>query len=187
VSFKVANLDSIWNNAPILAEALQSLRDGIDTIGQKLSVNPQGPTIAPTPPQALNVVASGGITHVTITDNSPRTRHVNYFVEYDTSPNFSNAHPLHLGIGRSARIPTFMGPTPIYVRAYAMYPDGPRSTLIYHGSPISPTPILDGAPTVGPSLPPTPGSGTSTHAGYGYGRDKFVSPPRTPGKPPKVY
>lgn len=187
MSFKVANLDHLWNTAPLTAEAVESLRDGIDTLGQKLNVNPQGPTVAPTPPSALNVVAQNGITHVTLTDNNPRTRQVHYFVEYDTSPNFSNAHTLSLHIGRSVRIPTFLGTTPFYVRAYSQYPDGGRSNIIYKGTAQRPTAILDGASVTGPPLPKTPGSGTSKGPGHGFGQEKFISQPKTPGKPPKTY
>lgn len=187
MSFKVANLDHFWNNFPLFAEALESLRAGIDTLGQKMNVNPQGQTLPPAPPSALNVVAQNGITHVTLTDNNPRTRQVHYFVEYDTNPNFSNAHTVSLHIGRSARIPTFMGSTPFYVRAYSMYPDGGRSNIIYKGTAQRPVAILDGAAAVGPPLPKTPGSGTSKVPGHGFGQEKFISGPNTPGKPPKTY
>lgn len=187
MSFKVPNIDLIWNRDPLLAEALHALREGIDTLGTKLSVNPQGHTIAPAPPTSINVSAAGGVTHVTLTDNNPRTRNVHYFVEYADSPNFTNAHTEHLGVSRSRRIPTFMGSSPLYIRAYAMYPDGQRSDLLYHGTPQAPTPILDGAATNGPKLPASPGSGTSPVPGHGFGQDKFISPPQTPGKPPKTY
>jgi hypothetical protein len=188
MSFKIPNLDHFWEHSPLLAEALQSLRDGVDSLGQKLSVNPQGETNAPEPPSAINVAAAGGVTHITLTDKNPRTRQVHYFVEYDTDPNFTNAHTEHLGVARTRRIPTFMGADkPLYVRAYAQYPDGRRSSIIYHGSPHDPTPINDGAVTNGPALPPTTGSGTAQSPGYGFGHDKFVSPPLTPGKPPKTY
>lgn len=187
MSLKIANLDHVWNTSPLLAEALESLRDGIDTLGQKINMNPQGSTIAPSPPSALNIVASNGITHVTLTDRNPRTRQVHYFVEYDTNANFSNAHTISLHIGRSARIPTFFGTTPFYVRAYAMYPDGGRSSILYHGTAQRPVAILDGAATAGPPLPTTPGSGTSITPGHGFGQDHFVSSPKTPGRAPKTY
>jgi hypothetical protein len=149
VSFKVPNLDHIWANNPLFAEALESLRNGIDTMGQKLSVNPQGPTIAPSPPSAINVSAASGITHVSLQDSNPRTRNVHYFVEYDTNPNFSNAQTIHLGAARQVRVPTFLGTT--YWRAYSQYADSPRSSIVYHGTTTAPTAVSDGAAGAGSS------------------------------------
>lgn len=142
--FKVPNIDTIWNHNPIVAEALQSLRDGIETMGQKLSVNPQGPTNAPAPPSAINITAAGGITHVALEDNNPRTRNVHYFVEYDTNPNFTNAQTIHLGTARQTRVPTFLGGS-TYWRAYSQYPDSPRSDIKYYGTPENPSAVSDGA------------------------------------------
>jgi hypothetical protein len=43
------------------------------------------------------------------------------------------------------------------------------------------------APSTGPSLPQSTGSGTAKTGGYGFGHEKFISSPKTPGKPPKTY
>jgi hypothetical protein len=187
MAFKIPNLDLLWNNNPLLAEALQAVRDGIDQLGTKLSINPQGPTIAPAAPSALNVIAANGISHVTLTDNNPRTRQVHYFVEWDTSPSF-NVSPQthHLGVGRQIRVPTAIG-GPVYWRAYSMYPDGQRSPIVYHGSPTAPLGVNDGAISIGPAPPRSTGSGTSPRAGQGFGTEHFISSPTAPGKPPKTF
>lgn len=189
MALKIPNLDWIKNHEQfyMIGEALQALANNDEQIGQKLSVNPQGNTVAPTPHANITVAAQGGITHVALTDTSARTRQVHNFVEWDTNNNFSNAQTISLHVGRQVRIPTFMGTTPVYVRSYAQYPDGTRSSHTYYGSPTNPTPIFDGAATHGPVPPPTTGSGTSNTPGEGFGKEKFVSPPGLPGQAPKVF
>lgn len=150
-------------------------------------MNPQGGTKPPSPHNQVSVVAQGGITHVSLTDNNPRTSHVHNFVEWSHDRNFGDAQTIHLGVGRQVRIPTFMGGTPIYVRSFAQYPDGPRSEFTYHGSMQNPLPILDGAAVVGPHPPASTGSGTSSTPGNGFGREPFVSSPKNPGHPPQIF
>jgi hypothetical protein len=172
----------------MIGEAIEALKNGIEQLGQKTSVNPQGNTVAPAPHNDIKVTSGQGIVHVALTDTSPRTRNVHNFVEWATTPNFSDAQTEHLGVGRQVRIPTFLGDkTPVYVRSYAMYSDGSRSSHTYYGSPTNPTPIKDGSAVVGPMPPPPTGSGTSGVPGEGFGAEKFVAEKTNPGKAPKVF
>jgi hypothetical protein len=178
-----------------------------NNMGQKLSVNPQGKTQVPPSHVALNVVAQNGICHVTVDNgNNPRTRALHNWVEYDTDPNFSSGTTQveHLAQGNQRRIPTMLG-QPIYFRSYTMYADGEQqsaykyasvtndggtSSLTYLQS-TSPTPPANTQIVTtgvnGPPLPKATGSGTSPTAGRGFGIEKFVSNPTTPGKPPQVF
>jgi hypothetical protein len=187
---KVVNLDQIKNDHRYTAigEALDSLKTGVENMGQQLAVNPQGTTNAPAPPNAINVTAnSSGIHRISLTDNNPRTRQVNYFVDFDTDPQFGNAQTEHLGVQRQRSIPQSMGKTPVFYRGYCSYPSGGRSPFIYFGTSSKPTPVVDGATVVGPDFHPTTGSGTSSTGGYGFGQEQFVSSPNQPGKPPSIY
>lgn len=201
---KLPNMDQITAWSPLLAECIQSIGGAIDTLGQKSSFNPQGGTVKPTPPSAINVTASpSGIHRVSITDNSPRTRAANNFVEHSIDPNFGpdSVQVEHLGVARQRSIPQSMGTTPVYYRAYTAYPDGARSDIIYFGGATNPTGVVDNAPSsvvtdvtgpvtaslLGPPHHPSTGSGTSSTGGYGFGRESFVSAPAAPGKSPKIF
>jgi hypothetical protein len=189
MALKIANLDWLLND-PMLhlaGEAIQSVSQALENLSTKLSINSQGDTRPPAPHSAVNVVAKGGVTHVSLMDNNPRTSQVHNFVEWDTDRNFSNAQPIHLGPTRQVRIPTFMGVTPVYVRSYTQHSDGQRSEFSYHGTKQNPTPIIDGATIPGPTPPPTTGSGTSPVAGHGFGVEPFVSSPTNPGKRPSIF
>lgn len=200
---RIPNLDDIKARDPLLGEALETLADLHDNMGQKLSVNPQGKTLTPPPHVALNVVAANGVLHATVDNGAnPRTRQLHNFIDYDTNSNFSNAQTESLHVGTQRRIPTMLGTT-IFLRSYTMYPDGEQqsaykyaqvhdglATQTYLQS-TTPTPPA-GTQTVstalpGPALPATTGSGTSPVPGRGFGVEKFVAQTNTPGKPPKVF
>jgi hypothetical protein len=187
---RIPNLDSIKNNpaTTLIGEALEALTNGLETVGVKAAMNPQGNTNAPAPPSATAVTANAsGIHRISITDNSPRTRQVHYFHEWDTDPAFGNPQTAHLGVARQVSIPIAMGSTPVYHRVYCQYPDGDRSPIVYLGSSSNPTGVVDGSPTPGPVAHPTTGSGTASGGGHGFGREAFVSSPSQPGKPPKIW
>ncbi len=195
---RIPNLDEIKARDPLLGEALETLADLHDNLGQKLSVNPQGKTLTPPAHVNLHVTAQNGVLHTTVDNgNNPRTRNLHNFVEWDTNPNFTNAQVEALHVGTQRRIPTFLG-AKVYLRSYTMYPDGEQQ------SPYQYAEIHDNAPTfvtsatgtgvttttskvIGPAPPPTRGSGTSPVPGQGFGVEHFVADATTPGKPPKVF
>ena len=200
---RIPNLDHIKARDPLLGEALETLADLHDNMGQKLSVNPQGKTAVPPSHVALNVTAANGVVHATVDNGSnPRTRNLHNFLEWDTDPNFTNAQVEHLHVGTQRRIPTMLGTT-VYMRSYTMYADGQQQSpykyaQIHDGlqsqtylQSTNPTPP-SGTQTVtvslpGPNLPRSTGSGTSPTPGQGFGIEQFVSEATTPGKPPKVF
>ena len=145
---KIASLDYVKKQYPLIGEALESINNVLDTAQQKLSVNFQGATGVPAPHSAINVTAANGIVHVSVANgNNPRTRNLSNFVEYSSDPAFgenSDVQVEHLGVGTQRRIATFVGATPLYFRSYCQYPDGTRSKVIYHGTQTAPTAVLDG-------------------------------------------
>ena|SRR5579862_6411723 len=190
MALKIPNLDKLTQDNPLLGEALQSLMNGIEQTGTKLSVNPQGNTNPPAAPTGISVTANAsGIHRVSISDNSPRTRNVHYFVEHSTDRHFSasSVQVEHLGPVRQRSLAQSMGTTPVYYRAYAQYLDGPRSDYVYFGSSTNPTGVQDGATTVGPAFHASTGSGTASGGGEGFGTEKYVANPAAPGRPPKVF
>lgn len=185
---KIPNLDWVKSWNPLLGETIEALVSHIENTAQKTSINPQGNTVAPAAPSAIKVTANAsGIHRVSWTDSNPRTRHVNYFHEWDTDPGFSNPQSSHVGVGRQISIPIAMGTKAVYHRVSAQYPDGPRSSWVYFGSPTNPTGVVDGATVAGPPAHTSTGSGTSTTGGQGFGIEKYVSSQSLPGQPPKVF
>ncbi len=187
---KIANLDKITQDHPLVGEAFQSLVQIIQNLSEKLSIDPQGNTLAPPAPQSINVTAnSTGIHRVSIVDNNPRTRNLEYFHEYSLHPDFreGSVQTEHLGVQRQNSVNIAMGQQPIYHRVYSQYRDGPKSDFVYFGSSTNPTGVVDGAAVTGPDLHPSTGSGTASTGGQGFGTEKYVSSEAAPGRPPKVF
>jgi hypothetical protein len=185
---KIPNLDWVKSWNPLLGEAIDALALHIDNIAQKAGVNPQGSVVAPTPPSSINVTANAsGIHRVSWTDNSPRTRNLQYVHEWDTSSTFANGQPTVTSGHRQLSIAISGGTQPVYHRVCSQYPDGSRSPWVYFGSPTNPTGVVDSATVAGPPAHPTTGCGTSSTAGHGLGQEKFVSSPAAPGIPPKTF
>jgi hypothetical protein len=171
MAIKVRNLPAIQVQDPKLAEALNDLKSAIDGVALRANVNPQGDVTAPPDVSQLTVVASGGIYDIRIFDASQVSRGINYFVEYSTTPSFTNAIPIHLGASRNAR--QFLGNLTLYFRAYSQYIGSAPSNPIYFGSASAPTPVVGGGAITGPTPQPSTGSGTASsqgnESGQGFG------------------
>lgn len=164
-----------------LAIMFQQMQDGINQTATAVGVDANGHVSAPNPPSAINVKAANGLAHVTITDNSQRSRGLNYFVEASTDTSFSpqNTHIEHLGAGRSR----FMSlpakndsgdAQPWYFRAYSMnLGSNQRSAHQVFGGSATPTPVSVGGTT---QLTPLQGvgSGTTINSGEGYGTSQLA-------------
>src|SRR4029077_7241611 len=105
----------------------QQIQDSVNQIGTATGVDSNSHIEAPSPPQNINVKAANGLAHVTITDNSQRSRSLNYFLEHDTNPAFPAPHIVHLVASREAFLPLpakddHGNPQKWYFRAYSMYP-----------------------------------------------------------------
>ena len=98
---QIPNLDYIRGKDQKLADALIAIRDGINSTGQQLGVDASGELPPPHPVQQINASESGGTVYGSITDNSPVFRPINYFVEWDTNPNFPAPRIVHLGPSRT--------------------------------------------------------------------------------------
>lgn len=92
------------------------------------------------------LTAPGEILHFVHTHNSPIQRGIRYITEIDTSPSFTNAHPVDTGSSRSGflTLPTKNGSGTTqnyYMRVVAQLPGSAPSTPTVFGGLQSPTPI----------------------------------------------
>ena len=129
-----------------------------------LSIQTNGSLVGPQnspPPQvnAVNVMASGGVAHVQITDNNSNLyRGITYHVQYATDAGFTNPCNGPSGPSRDIRIP--VGNQPLYYRAFSDYPTSGASAPVHYGGS---TPLAVAATgTDAPPIPPGQGSGTGT-------------------------
>ena len=128
------------------------------TTEQQTNVNAQGQPQPPPQVNGLNVQGQNGHFSVAITDNNPIYRGIQYYVEHDTSPNFSNPTTVHIGDSRNANL--FLGSGTRYWRAYSAYASSAPSAPVYHGSSVNPTAVDAGGSIGGPASIPSQGSGT---------------------------
>ena len=174
-------LSQIENENPKLGQYLrQYLVPAITTTAKNAAVSPIGSVAAPDAPSAVNVAAFGEMVHVSVQDNSPLNRGVNYFTEIGVDdPHFTQPIVFHHGTSRTP--PPFPLPTNVsgggspvahkyYIRSYSQYPGGPPSapTAYNNGAAVT----LAGS-TVGTPLPSTgsgTASGTGTQGGQGFGK-----------------
>lgn len=173
-------LKEIRNRDPHLGMLLDNLIDGIDGVANHLGVDPTGRSEPPPPLQAINVSVGDNMMHVTLTDNLPVKKNVNYFVEYATNPSFANAHVEHLGASRGRVIPlpaltSGSVQQTYYARAYSQYlGSNAQSKHAVFGGQYTPTPIQPTG-TAKLDLLPSTGSGTAksdgSQPGQGFGTD----------------
>jgi hypothetical protein len=166
VSFQVDNLqwlrkltpENLQNLGPRLYKALQSVQVGVRNIEQQTNADANLHPAAPPPIDALNVSASNGIFHASITHNQPIYRGVRYHLEYADNPNFTNPFPISMGESREWR--GALGNLNLHFRGAASYGISPPTEWTYHGSSTSPT-VVAGGGVSGPELPSqSQGSGT---------------------------
>jgi hypothetical protein len=164
----IQNIEKIRQENPLLAEALESIANEVAHVADQTTATIGGSTAAPPAPTSVNVVASGGIHDIAITDRNPVNRGINYFVEYSDSPSFVAPRVIDLGASRNHR--TALGNQTLYFRAYSAYPTSPRSAAVYHGgSASSPAAVIGGGSATGPAPQASQGSGTTNGANGGDG------------------
>jgi hypothetical protein len=148
----------------------------------------------PDPPQAIGVSSGSDHIHVTLTDNSSRTRALHYFVEWSANdPSFLQPNIEHLGVSRQRvlALPAMdehAAQISYYVRAYSGYPGSATSSAKQTlGGAATPTAIkLTGTSTL--ALLPSTGSGTASSTGMepggGYGTAQYSQiRPNAPKQP----
>ncbi|MGH9591655.1 MAG: hypothetical protein ACRD5L_01090, partial [Bryobacteraceae bacterium] len=97
-------LKHVESSDPRLADSLRRIVDAVNNLAIGTGVDPAGATQSPTPIAAISVHAADGIFDVALTDNSPLTRGISYFVESDTTPGFNQPHVYSLGPSRNMRV-----------------------------------------------------------------------------------
>lgn len=153
-----------------VAEAIDDLLKGHDNVAAQLATNPNGANVIPENIAQIQAKHLGnGLVDFSITDNSSVSRAIEYHVEYDTSPSFTNPRGLSLGPWRNGSVPMPNGI--YYVRAYSQYPAGgpPSKPISAQG-----TVVVSNSATL--PLLTSQGSGTGNpHAGGGFGSGKTIT------------
>lgn len=167
MSFQVDNLEwlrkmtadtGLKNFGPRIYRALLSVQSGVRNIEQQTNADSNLHPAAPPPIDALNVSASNGIFHASVTHNAQIYRGIRYHLEYSESPQFTNPFPISMGESREHR--AALGNLNLYFRGAASYGISPPTEWTYHGSQSSPAMVAGGG-NAGPSLPiQSQGSGT---------------------------
>lgn len=173
-----------------LADALVKIQASTNQLGGHLGVDSTGNVPPPAPVQKLEVQTDGqGLIDASITDHNALHRNIQYFLEYDTDPNFTKPKVKHLGAGRhhSVVLPdkdALGNPQQFYFRAYSQYlGGGPSKPIAFGGE--TPAPVAPGGAHQLTLLPST-GSGTAQTSGEegGSGLGKVLFRPATDVKRP---
>src|SRR4051812_18097168 len=99
---KIPNLPWIRQKDPRLYEALKAVQDQTTNIEKQGNFNATGHPAPPPPINGLKVTTGpAGEFQIAITDNGEVGRGINYWVEHDTSPNFTNPHIVDMGQSRN--------------------------------------------------------------------------------------
>lgn len=123
------NLTYIEQDDRLYAETFKAVQTSLGNQAQQAGTNPNGAPLVPASPGAIQVQASGGLVDVQITDKSPILRAIQYYVEVDTDPNFTNPRLVASGPGRNFLFTLPNGT--FYVQVLSQYPQGgpPSSPL----------------------------------------------------------
>jgi len=183
-------LAQIRNENPVLGNWMRRVGSALNRMALNAGVSPIGQLPAPPSIGALNIKASGETVHATIDDTAHTTTAREWFVEHDTSPNFTAPHVVHLGASRGGflNLPSKNDSgtaTPWYFRAYSQEPGSPPSPPVYFGG-LSPTAVtLTGSTQLTPLA--STGSGTAsplgTQGGWGRGKTPYRPAGSTTGRP----
>lgn len=169
-----------------LNTAFQRLVDGVNNLGNNVSVDPTGIMPAPSPIQSLTVKGDGnGTVHAVISDNNPIQKNIHYFVEYANEPNFLQPHVVHLGTSRTMNPITLPAmddngnAQQFFFRGYSQYPGSHPGPVIHFGG-TTPTAVNTGG-SVKLTLLSSTGSGTAQNSGQqsGSGFGKIQIRPQT--------
>jgi hypothetical protein len=168
----IKSLSIIKQNPATLrvGEALDDVATGTNNLAAQLSADPNGSDITPANVAQVQAQHLGnGLVDVAITDNSSLSRAINYYIEADTSPNFtSNPRGITTGPIRNGSLVLPNGT--YYVRAYSQYPaGGPPSKPVNAAQPI----VVTGSASL--PLLASQGSGTGNPGQGGQGAGKTIN------------
>lgn len=158
---------------PYLGETLRSVQTAINQHGKTVGVDPTGAFPAPQAPVSIAVSAQNGFFDVVLTDSNP-VRGTEYWLEWDTNPNFPAPRPIHLVGARNWY--GQLGNLTLYWRGAAQFFGSNLSPWTVYGG-ATPTAVVGGG-AAGPAPMPTSGSGS----GPGIGVNPF--PPVGVGRGP---
>jgi hypothetical protein len=172
---------SIPQHGARLYELFKQVMDQVTNLQQQVNGNPAGEPQPPPGITALKVSGANGHHSIAITDNSAIYRGIQYHLEHDTSPNFTNPQAITLGPSRNANL--FLGSGVRYWRAASSYGLSGPSPWVYYGSQAKPTGVDAGGSVGPPATLASQGSGTGA-AGVGLsGPGQMAFRPQN-GKPP---
>jgi hypothetical protein len=170
----VGELARIKSRDPYLYEVLTKIVLHVNTMQKQMGIAPSGQLPAPPAIGGISVTAANGWFDVAITDKGVVQPGIEYFVEWDTSSNFSNARVVPMQSSRNKLLN--LGNQTLYFRGYSQYKGSLVSQIVPFGSP--PTAVVGGGATAPPAPQPTQGSGTSQVPGRGFG----TPPNQIPGQ-----
>lgn len=134
-SLIIKSLATIKQNPALtrVGEAMDDFLKGHNNVAKQLATDPNGGEVVPAQVAAVQAQHLGnGMVDISITDNSPIARAINYHVEYDSSSAFSNPRGTTLGPWRTGTVVLPNGNW--HVRGYSQYPaGGPPSAPVYAG------------------------------------------------------
>lgn len=145
-----------------LHDVLTKIVQHVNTWQTQSGVAPMGLLPAPPTIGGLLISAGNGWADVGIVDKGVVQPGIEYFLEWDTSPSFANAHVEHLGASRNKLLN--LGNMTVYFRAYSSYRGSAISSIVSYTKPVA-----CGGSSAPVSLVATQGSGTSQTPGVGFG------------------
>src|SRR5579859_1002696 len=167
----VMELAELLTRDPYVHSVIKKIVDHINATEKITGVAKTGTLPAPATPGQISVTAANGFFDVALQDNSEVQPGIAYFLEWDTSPGFTNAHTISLGPARNHH--EYLGNLTLYWHGYSMYlGSNDRSGYVVFGGINNPTGVPGGGAIAPPTVQKTQGSGTSQVPGYGYGKVK---------------
>jgi hypothetical protein len=152
--FQIPNLSYIRGDDEKYFNALKSIEGAINNHSDQGNLDPTASSqAAPAQISGVNVVESGGIHDISITDNSPAYAGLNYTADYSQTSDFQNFHTIDMGISQNHR--ANLGPGQYYWRASSYYHAATPSVPVYHGG-ATPAVVGSGNYT-GPTMQPKQG------------------------------
>lgn len=173
---------------PRLAIILEKIQLAVNNLGGMVGADPTGHSSPPPSPSGISVASGTDHIHVTLSDNSIRSRALNYFVEWSVNdPSFGNPNVEYLGPsrGKVLALPAKDGggvAIKYYVRGYSSYlgSDAPSKKVTYGGAPLPTAVQLTGASQLTPLA--STGAGTAptelSSGGQGFGLAQQTPPTR---------
>ncbi len=130
--FQIPNLAYFRENDDKTYNALKEIESAINNYADQGNLDPASAVqAAPPPVSSVNVVASGGIHDIQITDNSPAYAGLQYAAHYSQTADFQNFHTIDMGTSQNHR--ANLGSGQYFWRVSSSYHPATPSVPVYHG------------------------------------------------------